>query len=298
MNNIVLIGRGGVGVSYAYPISKLSGVRLRVAADEKRVERYSSSPFFYNDEPLALEYFTPTNREAVDLIIIATKWSGYRAALDMCEILVGENTQILPLLNGLIPYDMACERFGVQRVLRGYYIGHTASLDGDVIRQDGVFRTVFGESLNVEGDYSERVKAVAALFDKVGLKYRIDADMLSSQWQKLVINVGANQVTGLEGGLSYGELHGSADRMTHAVRLMQQAVAVAAAAGVAGTDKMLENALASFKSMVAGDYSSMAQDVRAGRKTEVEIFAGYIVRLAGELGIYVPDHKQIFRILQ
>lgn len=293
MIDVVLIGRGGVGVTYGYALSKLPNIRLRFAADAERVKRYSATPFFYNDEPLKFDYFTPQYPENVDLIVIATKWSGYGDALAMCEKLAGPKTQILPLLNGLMAYERAVECFGDKRVLRGYYIGHTAFLDGNTVRQDGVYRTVFGENVNIEGQWSERVRVIAELFLRAKIPFRVDADMVAAQWQKLVVNVGANQATGLDGGISYGQLHSNPQQMELAITLMKEAIAVAAALGVATTDMMLERALTSFRSMVAGDYSSMAQDVRAGRVTEVEIFAGYIVAKGKLLGIETPSNSQI-----
>lgn len=297
MKNVVVIGRGAVGAIYALAFSRCTDVRLRVAVGVERIEKYRREPFFVNGERADFEYFTPTEHENVDLIIIATKWSGYSDAMQMTALLTGDRTQILPLLNGLMAYDQAVERFGVGKVLRGYFFGHTASKSDTGVHQDGSYRTVFGEDHNVEGSYSDRVEAIVELFDRGKVKYRIDENMITSQWQKFVINVGTNQVTALDGGLKYSEMLSSEKYMALSVALMNEAVAVAAAEGVEGSDLMVSKALEAFKVMRGVDYSSMAQDVLAGRETEIAMFAGEIVRMGRLHSIATPENARLLSLI-
>lgn len=301
IKNVVVIGRGAVGAVYATTLHDAMGAEhFRVALDAERLERYEREEFEFNGKPYKFNYFTPKEGDkAVDLIIIATKWGGYAAALDTIAPLVGEQTLILPLLNGLIAHDSAVERFGAHRVLRGFYIGHTASrkeengASGAV--QDGSYKTNFGDDINVE-PYSPRVLKIKELFDRTGIKYRIPENMVTAQWQKFVINIGSNQPTGLY-RQSYGEMTSDERSMELSIALMNEAQALAVKLGVQGADELITNALNMFKTLYAGDYSSMAQDTRAGRPTEVEIFAGHVMKMGRELGVPTPRNEAFMREL-
>lgn len=300
---VVVVGRGAIGAIYCAAFSNSAHCQLRVAADSARVSRYVSEPFYYNGEELELDYFTPkvgdsVGDELADLVIIATKWGGYRSALDTIAPVVGEDTLILPLLNGLLPYEVAVERYGESRVLRGYYVGQTASREGSSATLEGRYRTVFGEESNVEGCYSERINRLIDIFEKVGVSYRVDDDMVYSRWLKFVINSGLNQVSALGGGLSYGDIRSSPQMSTLCRALMDEAAQVAAAVGVVGAQGMTERAMKLFTTLRDGDYSSMAQDVRAGRATEWELLGGYLIVKAAALGVPVIQHQLLEKELK
>lgn len=293
IRSVVLVGRGAVGTVYAAALSAAQDVSFRVAVDPARAARYAKEPFFFNRNPLALDYFTPAQgQQTVDLVILAPKWGGYADALDLIEPLVGADTLVLPLLNGLAAYRVAVERWGEERVLRGFYIGNTASRDASGhIHQSGSYCTVFGEKTNIP-PYALRVARIAELFDRTGVKYRIAENMEAAQWQKFVLNIGTNQPTGLL-KMNYQELWDSAEGMKWSNDLMGEAQVIAVALGVEGAEHLVERALANFPLLVAEDYSSMAQDVRAGRPTEIDIFAGEIIRLGDQLGIATPHHHAL-----
>ena len=293
ISSVVLVGRGAVGTVYAAAMCAAEEVRFRVAVDPGRLARYRSEPFLFNNRPLELDYFVPSAADApADLVILATKWSGYAEALALVEPLVGPSTLVLPLLNGLSAYSEAVQKWGEERVLRGFYIGHTASRDsGGNIRQSGNYLTVFGEERNAE-PYSPRVEAVKELFDRTGVRYRIAENTETARWQKWILNIGTNQPTALY-NMTYGELMASDEAMELAKGLMAEAGAVAAAVGVEGAEGLAQKALESFSALSMGDYSSMAQDVRAGRTTEVDLFAGEVVRLGRRTGIATPRNQAI-----
>lgn len=294
IKRVVLVGRGAVGTVYAAALSAAAAIDFRVAVDPERRARYTCEPFLFNGQPLALDYFTPsTGEQSVDLVLLAPKWGGYAQALDLIEPLVGPSTLVLPLLNGLSAYRVAVERWGEERVLRGFYIGHTASRDAaGNISQDGSYRTVFGERFNTE-PYTDRVAQIAALFDHTGIKYRIAEDMERAQWQKFVLNIGTNQPTGLY-QMNYGQLSASAEAMALSKNLMNEAQSIAMALGIDRANELAHEALETFSILAPEDYSSMAQDVRAGRPTELDIFAGEVIRLGHELGIATPHHQTLY----
>ncbi len=231
IKNCVIVGRGALGLLYYAAISKVEGIEVRFAADRERVERYKGQEVSFCSEKLeGVQYFTPSSVEevAADLVIITTKWDGYRSALDLISGIVDSHTIVLPLLNGLLAYDLAYERYGsLCRVLRGYYIGTTASRSGAEVYQSGVYTTAVEECGEVD-----------SFFDRCGIKYQTKSDMHSAQWQKFVINIGLNQCSALDGGLNYGEIKASAGYREIVAKLMNEAESVAVAEGVVGAEGM------------------------------------------------------------
>ncbi|MEG2728528.1 MAG: 2-dehydropantoate 2-reductase [Mucinivorans sp.] len=298
MKNIILIGRGAVGAVYAVPLAAMAAkaitpISFRIAVDAERLTKYQATPFAFNGTQQNFDYFTPTqNDPKADLIIITTKWSGYTQALSTVAPLVGPQTTILPLLNGLAPYALATERWGEDRVLRGFYLGHTASRDkAGQAWQDGSYFTNFGQETNNQ-PYTARVEMVSQIFDAAGIKYKIPENMLGAAWQKLVVNIGTNLPTGLY-RYNYGQLKASPRAMALSVALMQEAQRVAVALDVPSAATLVDNAMRTFDILQASDYSSMAQDTIAGRATEIDIFAGEIIRLGREKSIPTP-HTSAF----
>ncbi len=293
MKNIVLVGLGAIGGVYAVAF-KSHGIAFRVAMDAQRLERYSNEPFVFNDQAHRFDYFTPDAQSPkADLILITTKWNGYMDVLDLIEPLIGENTVILPLLNGISSERLAAERYGWDKVLYGYFVGHTATRDSSgKVTQDGSYTTVFGAKENDLSNLDPRVASVKELFDRAEVPYRVDDDMSASQWLKFVINIGTNQTTALYNE-SYGEVCSNPEHLKMARDLMDEAQSVALKLGISSASTLTERAMTIFDILEPEDRSSMAQDVKAARVTEVEMFAGELCRLGAEYAVPTPLNRKV-----
>ncbi len=257
---------------------------MSVAADSARAARYLSEPLIINGEELCgVNYFTPkAGDESADLVIIATKWSGLRDALELIEPIVGHNTVVLPLLNGLLPYEITAKKFPMSTVLRGYYIGTTASRDGAKVWQSGTHTTVMEENRLVED-----------IFERAEIIHIAEHDMEAKQWQKLIINVGLNQCSALDGGLNFGQISASSEYRGIVEELMVEAESVAVAYGIEGAEGMAQVGVNFLDHLVKDDYSSMAQDVRSGRGSEIEIFGLDLIARAQKKGMTLKMNELI-----
>lgn len=299
INSVTVVGRGAIGAVYCEALARTQNIDFRVAVDPVRYDRYREQKFVLNGHQLDLNYFVPSGSvPKADLVIIATKWSGYADALNIVDPIVGERTIVLPLLNGLLPYEIAEKRYGKHRAMMGYYVGHTASRDGNAVHQDGAYRTVIGEQINKQDDYSDRLKQVVDLFDRAGVRYRVDEDMEYSRWLKFVINLGLNQTSAIDSGLNYGQIRASNHYRELCSDLMNEGVAVAKMMGVRDAETIAVEAARLLDTLPDEDYSSMAQDVRAGRSIEWEIFGGHLLSLAQKLKLELPIHQRIEKLLK
>ena len=286
IKDVVIVGLGAIGAVYAAPLSSCPGVRLRAAVDPPRLGRYHDRPLVFNGRELDLEYFVPAEGDSpVDLIIIATKSTGYFDALALIGPLVGDGTVIMPLLNGISSEEEAAGLYGWEHVIYAYFIGHTSTRHGRTVSQDGAFRTYFGEAGNTT--LSPRIGRIRDLFDKAEIPYKIPGNMVTNMWQKYIINIGMNQATAIL-RCTYGHLRENGYALEYMVKLMDEAAAVGESAGIPGTRDMVEKAVSLLHTLGPDDGSSMYQDVVAGRPTEVDIFASTVCRLGREKGVPTP----------
>lgn len=144
------------------------------------------------------------------------------------------------------------------------------------------------------------VESIAALLVESGLKARAFEDLLPAQWSKLIFNSTVNAVaalTGLPHDPHFAERE-RAEQLGHLVHdLMDEGQRVAEAAGVELHEDPWEmNVLATRRG--SRHYPSMLEDVEARRPTEVDQITGALVREADRLGVPVPLHRAMYRLVK
>src|SRR3954454_22096687 len=140
----------------------------------------------------------------------------------------------------------------------------------------------------------------AALINSSGLKAEAFDDLRPAQWSKLIFNATVNTVaalTGLPHDPHFAAVDSPSD-LGHLVRaLMDEGRAVAAAAGVVlGEDPWEMNVLATQRG--SAHYPSMLEDVNAHRPTEIDMISGSLVREAHRVGVPVPLHETMERLIK
>jgi hypothetical protein len=136
VRDVALVGLGAIGILYAGQISARDPRCLRVVADPARLARYRADPPALNGRRLDLNYATPDEFGApADLVLVAVKSTGLAAALPVVAPLLGPDTQILPLLNGITAQDVLAEAFGWPRVLYGFVYCSSAMRTGNSVVQ-------------------------------------------------------------------------------------------------------------------------------------------------------------------
>jgi 2-dehydropantoate 2-reductase len=150
------------------------------------------------------------------------------------------------------------------------------------------------------GTTPDDARRVADLIVKSGLEAEAFDDLRPAQWSKLIFNATVNTVaalTGLPHDAHFAALGGVGD-LGYLVRdLMDEGKAVAAAAGVPLREDPWEmNVLATQRG--SAHYPSMLEDVEAHRPTEVDLITGALVREADRLGVLVPLHKTMLRLIK
>lgn len=287
IKKVILCGLGAIGTIYADKLEKFDAENLKVLVDEARIERYKTNPIKFNGRQLNFDYILPSQEGfKADLIILATKFAGLKDAIKNIKNFVKEDTVILSLLNGVTSEDIIADVYGKDKMLYSYFIGHSSVRCGNSVTHDDVNTIVFG----AENNLGENVVAVKNFFDKVGINYKIPDDIKRSMWLKFMLNVSANQPTAIL-RMTFGDMFENTHFMKFAENIMREVQSVAKAEGVLNTETMVDEALKHLKTMTPDGKTSMLQDVEAGRKTEVDMFAGTVIELGKKHGISTPYNK-------
>ncbi len=295
IKNVLICGIGAIGSIYADKIKSYDNDSLRVLVDKERLDRYLLNPTVFNGRVLNFNYVLPDDKTfRADLIIIATKFDGLNEALENIANFVKDDTIILSLLNGVTSEWLIAEKYGREKLLYSYFIGHSAIREGRNIIHDDVNTIVYGSA---NSDDIKNVERLKEYFERVGINYSIPEDILHSLWLKFMLNVAANQTTAIL-GLTFGELLENSKAMEFVRNVLKEVQAIAKAEGIKNTDIMIDETVANLQRMIPEGKTSMLQDVEAGRKTEVDMFAGTVISLGMKLGIQTPYNKVLKELIE
>ena len=294
IKNVLICGLGAIGSIYADKIQKFNPDSLRVLVDEERFERKASNPIIFNGNELHFNYILPNDDNfKADLVIIATKYDGLSDVIKNMKNFIQSDTVILALLNGVTSEKIIAETYGREKLLYSYFIGHSAVRTGRNVIHDDVNTIVYGSENTADIENVQRVKKY---FDSVGINYKIPEDIMHSLWLKYMLNVSANQSTAIL-RLTFGEMLANEKCMDFAINIMKEVQKIAKAEGVKNTDIMIDETIAHLHTMIPDGKTSMLQDVEAGRKTEVDMFAGTVIELGLKHNIQTPYNQIIKEIL-
>jgi 2-dehydropantoate 2-reductase len=295
---VCVIGAGVIGSLYAAHLSRVTDVWVltRRAEHARALEedglRVSGRSDFRGRVRASED---PDRLPSFDVGIVATKATGLDAAAGALEGRFPDAT-IVTVQNGLGAEEIV-RRHGGWPIVSG-----VTFMSGT--RHDDTHVEYILDTETWLGPYDEtpheRVERIAELIREAGLKARAFPDLRPAQWSKLIFNATVNAVAALT-GLPH-DAHFAAEEepgdLGHLVRaLTDEGKAVAAAAGVELHEDPWEmNVHATRRG--SAHYPSMLEDVEARRPTEIELITGALVREAGRLGVPVPLHSTLYRLIR
>lgn len=292
IESVAIIGRGAVGMLYGSIAERNLGPgAVEFVMDDERFARHAGEVPTVNGEPLRVRTLAASEADPVDLVILATKATGLDRALDTMERLVGPRTAIASLLNGITSEERVAERFGWGRTVLSVAQGMDAVFIGGEMTYTHPGEIRFGAAPGTDPGV---VDDVADLYGRAGIPHVVEAGIRRRMWVKLMLNVGINQTCMAFGG-TYGTASEPGSEQNRCfVAAMREALAVARAEGIDVTEADLAQMADLVASLDPDGLPSMAQD-RVNRKpTEVEEFAGTVIRLAERHGILVPSNRWLY----
>lgn len=147
-----------------------------------------------------------------------------------------------------------------------------------------------------EGGNSSIADRVGDAFRAAGIETTVAADMPRRLWEKLAVNAGINAVTALADVENGAVLGGPAREV--ACRAARETARVARETGVELADADTVERVGRVADATAKNTSSMRQDVRAGRRTEVDAIHGYVVETGAECGVETPVNRTLAGLIE
>jgi len=221
----------------------------------------------------------------VHLILFTVKTYSGDTVLPLIGPMVGPETTILTVQNGVTSYSRIAAVYGPERVLPGAaYIEVGRPAPGHIRQTGPTARIEFGE---MDGTVTPRAEAVAKLFSKEGIQVQISTDIESALWTKLVA-VGAIGTVMAVARASLPEVFAGPEGERTVRTVMEEIVAVGRAKGVRFAPDVVEGHMADAKAEMEAYQASLQQDLLAGRPLEIDDILGAVVREGRELGVPVP----------
>lgn len=294
IKSVAVLGAGAVGSYVIWGLSGLENVRLGVIAEGERAERLKNGGCSINGAVYRPEIWTPQEAHGVDLLIVSLKYGTLPGALDSIRSIVGDNTTVMSLMNGVDSEEIIAAATGEDHVL--YSLIKVAShkgADGYYFDPETTIGIVYGEA--TAPFESERVHAVDELFEGTGIHYRHTEFIREEIWSKFRLNIRNNLPQAILGA-GVGCYRDSEHMKAISDGLRGEVEAIAAAKGI---DMSKADASAARGSEVPSSarYSTL-QDLDAGRHTEIDMFSGAMMRMGKELGIPTPYNEYTFHMIK
>lgn len=292
-----ILGSGAVGAYFIWGLSKKLGNNLWIVADGERRARLEQNGININGEKYSLNIKSPKEAKGADMLLVTVKYPALDDALSDIADIVDDNTIVLSPMNGVNSEEIIGNKIGMEHIIYSM-IRISSERTANNIRFNGETTPglYFGEPKQSEqAEPSEKIAAVKTLFDGTPIHYHISKDIITDIWEKFALNVSNNlpqAILGCGVGAYYDSIY--AEHIFK--KLREEVVAVAAAKGITLSP---EEDLSLTKDIVskAARYSTL-QDIDAKRHTEVDMFAGAVVKMGRELGIPTPYNEFAYNVIK
>lgn len=291
-----LLGLGAVGCTLAPGLyNSLGEDNFYVIASGSRREKLEQNGKRINGHLYFFQILDPEEKQDLDLILIAVKAGQLQDAVKDIRNHVGKNTIIMALTNGVTSEEILAGVYGWEHVLYSLTTVSAQIRDGQAFYSFDAGTVKFGEEENRFP--SEKVQAVAELFQSAEIPFEIPEKMKLALWQKFLFNVSNNGVAAVLHARHFYFQHLQAANRARKM-VLEEAAAVARRENIPVTDDMIRACMEYSDSYPADGYCSMVQDIEAGRPTEKDIFLGEVIRLAEKQNMQVPVCRFLYDLLQ
>ena len=227
----------------------------------------------------------------VDVVLFAVKLWDSEAAATTCRPLIGPETAVITLQNGIGNAARIASVIGMDHAVGGAaYIASVLAEPGLVRHGSGFARLMFGET---DGSESLRLGAFLDACGAAGFDATLSRDVERDLWEKFVFLVGLSGITGLTRE-PIGPSLDDPDRRAFFHDLMKEVVAVGRADGVALDPDFADDRIAFAETMPADMRASLLGDLERGNRLELDWLAGEVVRRGRALGVSTPANAAVY----
>lgn len=277
---------GGQPVTFVVREARKQALRQQGLRIESQFGNFSSP----------VDAVTPSEiAEPADIVILTCKAYDLPSAIETIRPAVGENTAVLPLLNGIAHMATLNRCFGETRVLGGLAkIAATLTPDGIVKHLNDWRYITFGEQ---NGIPSDRVMALKKAFDRTSVVATVPPDITQEMWNKVVHLATVAGMTTLMRA-SVGEIARTNEGTALAIEFLESNAAIARAEGFPPTSAFLTEYRALFADQTSSYTASMLRDLERGGPIEAAHIIGFMLEKARHHGLDDRLHRVVLTHLE
>ena len=302
MARIAVVGCGAMGSVYAGLLAASGHDVLAVdpwaAHMEAIAERGLQVSGASGEHRVRMRTATVAPAEPMDLVIVATKAAEVAAAARQARALLGPETVVLTIQNGLGSAERVAEAVGAERLAVGIAGGFGAAMRGPgAVHHNGMEIVRMGAHAPGAGLDAARLEQVAALWRGAGFRAEAVADIAAMQWEKLICNCAYSAPCALA-GMIVGQVMDDAEMGPVSRACATEAWEVARARGVAIDVADPIAHVRAFGARIPHAKPSLLLDHEAGRRSEIDAINGAIPREAAKVGATAPVNAALAALVR
>ncbi len=233
---------------------------------------------------------SPAEAGPCDVVLVAVKLWDTEDAVAAIAPMVGPETTVISLQNGIGAEPAFAARYGEDRVFGGVaQISATIAAPGVIAKHSGFGRIIFGELGPAQ---PARSAALADAFTKAGIECQHSGDIRAELWRKFVFLVALSGATAST-GKPIGEVLENPDDRAFFEALAQETYDLSNAVGIGLPEGTVSEILSFSAGLPYQMRASMAHDLIAGNRLELDWLSGAVVRMAADQGIQTPANARV-----
>lgn len=308
--NYAIIGLGGTGgylggllVRAGEEVCFIARGETLAAIEEKGLDVRSeimgdfiAHPAFVSDSPQGIA----RDRGCFDVVFVCVKGYSLDEAVLSVKPLVGDETMVIPLLNGVGHGARISQLLYTGLVLDAcMYVTSKSPKPGAVVHTDKYNKIVMGADSKRPASAAQqnKIQAVAAAIRRAGMDCVVSEDIEGATWEKFNYNCAFSVLTALYQTDAAG-IRANPEWLGMMRALSEETAAVAKALGIRQPADITDRSMKILEVMLPEGTSSMKRDVEAGRDSELELFSGTLCLLAESCGVAVPVSRRIYEALK
>ncbi len=281
------LAKHGIDVALLARGAHLEALRQRGLRFEGQVDTFSVDTFSASDQGSELG--------ACDVLFVAVKTFHLDSAIPHIRAMMGKNTVVVPLLNGVIVWDFLAGKLGGDLLVGGsIYVNSWVASPG-VIKQIGsLVRLVMGER---SGGTSPRLHAINDLLISAGIAGELEPNIVQRSWYKFL----GFEPMALVGALSrstIGAFRQEEGTRSLLIALMEEVATIAKRKGVDLGDDAIKRRMDIIDGLAYEATISMQRDLMSGRISEFMEQSVELLSMAKSLGVATPVHDICVPLLQ
>ena len=243
----------------------------------------------FHSQPKTIK--TGEKADPFDAVILSTKAYHLKGAIESLSPYVGEDTMILPLLNGMSHVDDLIEAFGEEKLIGGLcFVESTLDGTGKVLQTSPIHDLVFGER---NGERTERITKLEQAFSGTKANFRLSDTITQEMWHKYLFITTLSGVTSLYRA-PIGPIRETDEGADKIKAVLSEAATVMRKLDAPLSENIEEALFDKIKGMGYSMKSSLQRDMEKNLSVEADHLYGYLLRAAESHDVKVPDLRLIY----